>query len=170
MPTFAMLCLITAAGGCAGQAARPAVQAVVQAQRFVLVDDSGARRAELESHDTVTSLVFYDERGEIRLLVGIDGRSERALILVNRADATPAVQLGVKPSGEPMLGLAGPEGAPRIILDLRADGPGLRLADDNGVERADLSVGRDGGVWFTLRDGEGNPKTRLPLEGVETLE
>lgn len=168
MSVSAMVSLITA-GGCASQATQT-VPEVVQAQRFVLVDESGARRAELESHDAVVSLTFYDERGEIRLLMALDGRRERTLILMNRADGGTGVQLGVEPAGEAVLGLAGAAGAPRIILGLDDSGSGLRLVDQNGVERADLIVAPEGGVAFTLRDADGQPRTQLPREAGEAAQ
>ena len=134
-----------AAKGVDGSPVRPSVPpGVVEAQRFVLRDASGAARATLGTTDEgLPLLVFLDRDGEARAILGqtqlslSDERGSAVKLLVNPG-GTPALRLekdrrlravlGMTSEGTLALGFYGQDGTGRALLDVGADGsPGLTL-------------------------------------------
>lgn len=103
-----------------GQARTPA--RVIEAQKFVLRDESGKIHAELDlgRHGT-PFLAFSDQDGKAR------------------------AGLGLMPDGAPVLRLADRDGKVRAALDVGADGaPGLTLYDQDENPRVSLDMRPDG--------------------------
>lgn len=165
-------------GQAPGEAA-PRAERVVVAERFVLVDDQGRRRAVvgvstegpgfylldeterprvgLDMARGRPSLVFSDEHGRshVRLAMTAEGS---ALSLAD-ADGRPRIGLDVS-SGRPDIHLLDEHGTLQARLGVTADGTGLYLADERGKTRATLNLGRDG-VGLSLLDRDGTRRAAL---------
>ncbi len=88
----------------------------VEANEFVLRDESGRVRGRLSMTDSGPALSLYDQNGHIRIM------------------------LDVLASG-PGLSLLDANGKIRLVLTVEASGPGLALVDENGRKRATFNLG-----------------------------
>jgi hypothetical protein len=113
-----------------------AVQKIIRASEFVLVDENGKIRAALSVSKDGAGLTLWDENGKFR-----------ASLSANK-DGT-------------MLGLRDENGKLRASLSAVKDGPGLDLFDENGKPRAGLAVLKDGSLLH-LKDENGKTIWRAP--------
>lgn len=103
--------------------------AVVEAQRFRLLDAAGNERANLMMLDDTAALGLYDSAGKVRVLlmageqtaVHVSSTTQRLLLspgmLVVESNGASAVRLG---GVDAQLAFVGADGKPAAILDKRA--------------------------------------------------
>ena len=113
----------------------------IQADRFVLVDKDGRRRAELTmAADGTPGLVLYDENG------------------VRRGG------FNLSAAGAPSIVLHDKHGKPRAEVALKPDGVvGLGFYDERGEGRAELSIAGDGAAALSLFGTRGERIAQLPV-------
>ena len=106
----------------------------ITAKRFVLVDDAGRRRADLqhlgvEPHGA-TSLAFYDDLGHRRATFGVSQRVAGAYFY----DDTDPLKFRVLLFGgdRPRVILTGKDGFPRVSLLVADDVPNVELRRPDG--------------------------------------
>jgi hypothetical protein len=157
----------------------------IEAEQFILVDRTGAKRAELLMVRGEPLLEFYgptgkserasigvDEKGTARArfysstgisqaALGVTGEGRAGLALLDRLQhlrATFDVAIG----GEPTLRLYDEKGA-RMGLDItEAGSPGFALLDSDGKTRAAIVLSNDNNPSVTLYGADGNPIKTLP--------
>jgi hypothetical protein len=128
-----------------------AVQKVVRANSFALVDENGKTRAMLGTTKDGTMLSLLDENGVLRAGLGV---------LKNGSELTLFGENGNKRAGlsvnryGPGLALYDENGKNRAMLVVAENQPGLTLSDENGKPRAILGVFKSGPV-LGLRDENG---------------
>lgn len=171
-------------GGVAEAAAHHRVRNL-SADKFLLVDRHGVRRAELSiiggepvlaffgpdgktargsigvNASGVSRVRLYSANGVPQAALGVTGDGKSGLALLDRGQhlrGTFDVSIG----GEPTLRLYDDK-KPRIGLDVtEAGSPGLALLDGAGKTRAALSLASDGGPALTLYDAGGNLLRQVP--------
>jgi hypothetical protein len=153
-----------------------AVQKVVRANRFVLVDEKGKECAVLRVDKDGPALGLYDESVEPRIVLGVN-KDGPALGLYDE-NGKPRIGLVVLEK-ESQLSLSNEKGKSCVILGLDKDGPRLALSDENGNPRALLSVLKYGpslAMWDKNRKGralliadEDGPRLDLSDENGKTL-
>jgi hypothetical protein len=113
----------------------------IKADKFVLVDGDGRRRAELTmASDGTPGLFLYDENGMRRGAFHLTA------------------------SGAPALVLHDKDGKPRAEIAVRADGVvGLGLYDERGEGRAEFLVASDGAAALHLLGAHGERIAELPI-------
>ncbi len=140
-----------------GQATATKVAKVVEAEEFVLRDDSGTVRSRLEVRDDTVSLTFLDENGEKRLSLGVESNSSPWVKLLAKHGS---IRLDVDDHGSPRLALFGAgvmaltlkqgfpvmftsdlEGYPKFVLISREKGARLQLITRKTVPIADFGFG-----------------------------
>jgi hypothetical protein len=128
---------------------RDAVEAIktpprlsIQADKFVLIDSSGRRRAELTmAADGAPGLFLYDENGVRRGAFNLSASGAPSLVLHDRV------------------------GKPRGEVSLRPDGVvGLGFYDDRGEGRAEFFVAGDGAASLYLFGSQGERIAELPVK------
>jgi hypothetical protein len=157
----------------------------IEAEQFILVDRTGAKRAELLMVRGEPLLEFYgptgkserasigvDEKGTARArfysstgisqaALGVTGEGRAGLALLDRLQhlrATFDVAIG----GEPTLRLYDEKGA-RMGLDItEAGSPGFALLDSEGKTRAAMVLSNDNNPSLTLYGADGTPIKTLP--------
>lgn len=137
---------------------RPAgAPGVVEAQRFVLRDPSGAARATLATTDEgVPLLVFMDREGEPRAILG------QKQVYLSDEGGSSAVKLLVNPGGTPALRLE-KDGRLRAVLGMTTEGTlALGFYGQDGKGRALLDVGADGSPGLTLFGKTGKVAWSVP--------
>jgi hypothetical protein len=156
----------------------------ITAHEFVLLDSSGAKRAELHMlADGGPALDLYDSTGVLRASYAITGKDVSRVRFYNSKGSAQA-GLGVTSDGRPALALmdtnrnlratidVSPQGAPTVRLysakgavlglDVTPDGrPGLALLDDGKTVGA-FVVNEEGKSSLTLYDASGNVIAGLP--------
>jgi hypothetical protein len=157
----------------------------IEAEQFILIDRTGAKRAELLMVRGEPLLEFYgptgkserasigvDEKGTARArfysstgisqaALGVTGEGRAGLALLDRLQhlrATFDVAIG----GEPTLRLYDEKGA-RMGLDItEAGSPGFALLDSDGKTRAAIVLSNDNNPSLTLYGADGSPIKTLP--------
>jgi hypothetical protein len=140
-----------------------AVQEVVRAKEFALIDDEGRTRAQLgrNSNGCFGAWVF-DAAGEGRLSLTVGPDGYPAMLLYDAAGKAQ-VRLGANPDGSSYLSVLHAAGKAQARMAVLPDGtPYLALADAAGRIRADLSLLPDGSPHFLLLDAAGKPTWAAP--------
>ncbi|MCY3913896.1 MAG: hypothetical protein OXG43_11725 [Chloroflexi bacterium] len=141
-----------------------AVQPVLSAQRFRLVDASGQERAVLQMEEAGPSLRVLGG-GETQVFIGVtDTGPELAVNGPGLAASSARATLKLNANGLPHLEMVDLEGRPRTALALSsASGNGdgfLRFWDQDGDRRLLVGV-RDDASEVVLADGEDIPRAKL---------
>ena len=146
-----------------GQLPQTAPNKTVEAQRFVVLDASGNKRAVLGNvEEKGTFLVFRGSDGKDQIALRSFGDA-RALVLSDSTGADRTV-LGVLPNGATTFGMADQSGNGRAALTLEADGSiALALYDENSKSHVKLVAGRDGNPGIVLQDKAKDVRMRLLL-------
>ena len=133
-----LVLLGVAAVGLMGQASK--MVEVVEAKRFILRDSTGRNRGGLTVTNDSPILYFRDREGHTRAVLGVGENGDPSLELTD-GDLNSGVELMVRSHGVIGLQIHGKHKMPRLGLQLMADGrPILSLADENGKNRAEMSV------------------------------
>jgi hypothetical protein len=132
-------------------------QDTVQAQKFVVVDAGGKRRAVLTVSESGPGLGLFDENGTVRAVLAISKHGSYVLWADERGKMRAMLRVG---NDGPGLGLYDENGRQRAVLTVFKDGPALVLADEN-APRAGLAVSKDG-PGLTLLDENGEPIWSAP--------
>ena len=135
-----------------------AVQKVIRANGFVLVDEKGKERAVLAVVKSVPRLSLFDENGKPRAGLGVDKDGPRLSLFDE--NGKPRAGLSVPKDG-PMLSLWDENGkTARVVLAVTKDGPALALVDENGMPRVGLNVSEDM-PQLILFDEKVNPRAGM---------
>jgi hypothetical protein len=142
---------------------------LIEAERFVLKDKGGRKRAELSSDsDGSASLSLFDRSGKVRLRMAIDGAhdgSPRGAALISVCDnlGRDRIVTQVNEFGAPQLNFSDDEGKDRldVVLDDVQHFVMLDINDRKDARRFCLVGGEDGGVSMHFEDT--GPKARLSL-------
>ncbi|MCW5891778.1 MAG: hypothetical protein KIT14_14700 [bacterium] len=144
----------------------------VRAERFVLVDGDGRRRAALgPADDGATGLLLYDAQERAKAQLVLDG-SGAAHVKLHERDGDVAAWLAVARSGSPSLYLRGVSrhdrgvrGHAEVCVDEHGC-PVLSLHDREGQARVLLSLDdRDGRPSLSFSDAQGNSRLVLSEDG-----
>ena len=116
-----------------GQSSATKSAKIIEAEKFVLRDQSGVVRAVLkvESNDGIAALALADKTGKAVTELVARGNGETGLRLAD-ASGTTRVALRVKGGNSPDLALADADGALRLAMGIDPAGnPALVLYDEN---------------------------------------
>jgi hypothetical protein len=113
----------------------------IEADRFILKDSGGKKRAELMMEEAGPGLVLYDISGQ-------------------RIGRFGGVSNGAG------LSLQSVEGGSRLSLVSRPDGPYLLIFDSSGKFRTELGAGQRG-PYMLLHDSNGSPRAALALDNEQ---
>ena len=166
-----------------------AVQPVLSAQRFRLVDDSGLERAALQMEADGPSLRVFDAGGESQIFVGVTdtgpeltvngpglpASSARATLKLN-ANGLPHLDMvdlegrsrtalalsSASGNGDGFLRFWDQDGDRRLLVGVRDDSPEVVLTDRDDVPRAKLSADRNGPI-LRFHDDAGNVRADIGL-------
>jgi hypothetical protein len=134
---------------------------VVEANEFVLRDNSGAVRARLSIEATTKpTLTFYGERNFIS--ASLAGGDEPFLVL-NRAGTNEMVQLGVNRG---FYGLGLYEKEIRAGLSVQSGNAGLELFDEAGKPRVSIESNKNTGEFILLGGTADKESSMLSNSGV----
>ena len=120
-----------------GQAPPPRKLRPVEADRFILKDPTGKKRAELMMEETGPGLVLYDTAG--RRIGRFGGVSNGAGLSLQSVEGGAKLSLVSQPEG-PYLLLFDAEGKFRTELGASQRGPYMLLHDSDGIPRAALAL------------------------------
>jgi hypothetical protein len=123
----------------------------IEADRFILNDSGGKKRAELMMEDAGPGLVLYDIIG--RRIARFGGVSNGAGLSLQSIDGGSRLSLVSQPEG-PHLLIFDPSGTFRTELGASERGPYLLLHDSNGSPRAALALDNEQ-PKLQLSDSEG---------------
>lgn len=167
----------------------------VNAQRFVVTDEHGVRRAELGMsipageteeqpwlglfdadgnvraclgvHDGQPWLEFYDASQSSPLQIRIDEHGPQISLFYGNAKAAAVIAL---PIAGPQMSLFGADGQESVRLSASGDGPQFTLTDANGKVRASVSLW-EGEPSVSLNDasGKGEVSLRATSSGAKEL-
>ncbi len=166
-----------------------AVQPMLSAQRFRLVDDSGQERAVLQLEEHGPSLRVLDVSGESQVFIGVTdtgpeltvngpgqtAKSARATLKLN-ANGLPHLEMvdlegrprtalalsSVSGNGDGFLRFWDQEGDRRLLVGVRDNAPEVVLADREDIARARLSAGPYG-PSLKLHDATGSSRADFGL-------
>jgi hypothetical protein len=147
-----------------------AVQPVVRAERFEVVDQTGNVLARLGQQvpgtpvgalwTSRTSLEFLDQAGQVRAVMGMSLEDAPAVFVSDDQGTTLSLVQPVRPDGTSAgvalsMGTRTPQGrALRLVEGVSPDsGPYLLLFDATSQPRAELGVLADGSAVVRMRDG-----------------
>jgi hypothetical protein len=129
-----------------------------------MMDEHGRDRAEMRvTEDGSAALVFYDQSGTHRVVVGETPGGRNGVAIYSGGGRQIAL-LSVADNNESSLTLYDPTtGKARAGLGVAEDGqPALVLFDQNGKDRAELHVGKRGKPGLALADENGKSIAGLP--------
>ena len=165
----------------------PATPAAVTAKSFVLVDQSGKRRAQLSVSerqtanldlydengasraqlgvlpDGTTVFTFSDETGKPSLLLNATSKSGSATLAFFSPDGALRTELGME-KGDPKFALNNHLGRQVMRINVDADQPALALYDQQGVWRTLMTLNQDGTPELGLADQSNKPRMMLGLQ------
>ena len=133
----------------------------VEADEFVLRDETGVMRAALKMTPDGPGLFLYDLSGKIRAGL-LSGKDAPGLALFD-SEGTPRVSLDLA-AGEPALVLRDVDGTAQISMVLEESGPRLNLSDANSGPRIRLGAQR-GDSSLVFADLNGKPRIALGMSG-----
>ena len=123
--------VMAAVGICLLGAGDNAIQKVIRAEAFVLVDSGGRPRATLSATDGEPGLWLCAQNGVPRVALSLDTAGRAGLWLYD-ASGEVRVALSLNTSGQPVLGLADQSGQSRVALGVPDSGPELDLYNQDG--------------------------------------
>lgn len=135
---------------------------VIKARKFVLEDEHGKTRAELQSAPNgAVALTFHDLAGKMCALFGLDPRQAPTLALIKDGKVKAGVELG-KNNGQPQLVLNGP-GKSNVGVDFedRTGNASVVLHDQSGIARVSIAMSPNGKTEISLFDEQGYVAERL---------
>jgi hypothetical protein len=138
--------LLTAAGN------QAKVEKTVEAERFVLRDRNGKKRAELLVEEGRVVHSYFDRGGNPRLQMGVEDNDMVEFVVLNKQGKI-RFDLSVDPDGEVSLCEYGAEndGKPRIVLRVdRGGNPAQSFIDNKGEERIGLVIAPDNSAGLTI--------------------
>jgi hypothetical protein len=136
---------------------------ILEANEFVLKDNSGTARARLSMETTNRpTLTFYGEKNPIS--ASLAGGDEPFLIL-NRAGTDQQVQLG---ANRDFYGLGLYEKEIRAGISVQNGNPGIELFNESGKPRVSIEAGKTG-EFILLGDTAGKESSMLWNSGVSIL-
>ena len=165
----------------------PATPATVTAKNFVLVDQTGKRRAQLSvsEHQTAnldlydangasraqlgvlpdgtTVFTFSDESGKPSLLLSTTAKSGSGTLAFFNPDGALRAQLGME-KGDPKLALNDHLGKQVMRINVDGDQPALALYDQQGIWRTLMTLNQDGTPELGLADQSNRPRLMLGLQ------
>ena len=172
-----------------------AVQPMLSAQRFRLVDDGGNERAVLQMEEDGPSLRVLDVGGESQVFIGVTdtgpeltvngpglrASSARATLRLN-ANGLPHLELvdlegrprtalalsSVSGNGDGFLRFWDQDGDRRLLVGVRDDAPEVVLGDTEDIPRAKLSAGPTGPI-LRLHDAAGNARGDFGLTNLDQV-
>jgi hypothetical protein len=141
----------------------------VEAERFVLKDRAGLKRAELSAEPNGSaSFNLFDRAGKVRLRMAIEAAqegfpSDEALVSVCDERGKDRVVTLVNPFGVPQLSLFDRSGKDRLnlLIDDANNFVSFQMSDRKDARRFSLDCGEDGSVGMHFEDV--GPKARLSL-------
>lgn len=140
---------------------KPKGQAEVRARRFVLEDDDGSVRAQLQSAGNgAVALTFHDTAGKLGALLGLDPKQAPTLALVQDGKKKVSVELD-RESGQPSLTLEGPADSKVVVGFGEQHQAGVTIHDQAGRLRLRISVAPDGSTEVALYDNKGYVRESL---------
>ena len=179
--TFALGALICLA---VGAARRGAVNKIIEAERFVLLDDAGKMRARLGLLEDggESSLWFFDQNGEARLTLSVNKSGSPAIQFAGTHNDQGILITTNADGGSPLMTMQG-KGERKLHLDVADGSAGISVAkgkelrvtiafDENesviailgegNQPRVTLHVGPDGKPSLTLAGKNGKKIVELP--------
>lgn len=150
--------IVVAFAGCAVDNGKSGASVAneIKAHAFVLVDESGRKRAELSmTEDGETRLRMCSPDGMRLVWIRIDESGLPGIALLN-SDQEPVVELGMFNDSEPFLVLRDKKGTARIGAKVtESNGIALSLYDSKEAVRSRLAVGENGLPRLELCDQTG---------------
>lgn len=136
-------------------AGNSAVQKLVRAQEFDVVDPTGKTRADLSLVDGQPALRVFDQNDTVRAELGLGGSGIPFLCLYDQnGNVRTTLSMGV--SGQPGLELWGQDNSIRAQFRLDRSGqPFLGFSDQSDMLRARLYLGESGQPVLNLCDQNG---------------
>jgi hypothetical protein len=135
---------------------------VVEAEKFVLRDAAGRRRAELALDEERPLLALFDAEDRVRCRLLVDAAGA-GLAFYDEQERTRIALGQVKEEGAQLALFDGAEQA-NIGLKLNQDGAALLLTDEQGKPRASLTVNEQGSA-LGLRDEHGTMRAVARVQG-----
>jgi len=142
----------------------PAVQEVVRANRFELVDTKGRLRGSFASgNDGSITLCLNDSAGKSSVALGVTAENIPLVALTDMAGKT-RMTLGVRAGGGPGMWLVDAAGKIRSAIAVEDNGaPSLALYDTAGTVRGLLAVGTDGSPALKMHDAAGRIRGQFAI-------
>jgi len=129
---------------------------VIVANKFILEDERGRKRALLAIDKGGVSLALSDENGKLRVLLDVSN-NRPGLAVYDENNHPLAVMSSDK--GNPSLTLHGKRG---IVLSVAENGSGLILLDERNKARVGLGFLKDRGPFLEMFDEKGKPFWSAP--------
>lgn len=135
---------------------------VVKARKFVLEDEQGRVRAELQSAPNgAVALSFHDTAGKMCALLGLDPRQAPTLALLKDGKVKAGLELG-RNNGQPQLVLNGPSKASvGVGFDDRTGNAAVVIHDQSGTPRVSICMTPAGKTEVSLFDEAGYVAERM---------
>ncbi|GEM_PF-2624460 len=141
---------------------------VVRAQRFVVVDSRGMRRAEIGT-DNVTGggvVRLFDREGRTRIVLGIAGGHASIALYDEKGKVRVASSAG---GGNDYVQMYDSNGVIRVGLGVQGDSSALAFSGANGLLRSVLGVTGDQANGLTIYDKNGKTREVIGLTGEQPL-
>ncbi len=132
---------------------------VIVANKFILEDERGRKRAVLATDKGNALLALSDENGKLRALLDVSN-NKPGLALYDEEKNPRAVLCSDK--DKPSLTLHGKRGTGGITLSVIENGPGLVLLDERSKPRVGLGFAKDDGPLLKMFDEKGKPFWSAP--------
>lgn len=131
------------------------VEDEVRASKFVLTDDKGNPRAQLQAASGgAVALTFHQDDGKVGMLLGLDPHQSPTLTFIQDGKRKVNVEID-KQTKQPNLTL---EGAGSSKIDIgydKTENASVRLHDSEGCMRVSLSLSANGDAQLKLFDKRG---------------
>jgi hypothetical protein len=150
--------------------AQPRQDRTVEAERFVLLDATGKKRAVLGAEKLPNQevpgspgLYLFDDEGNVRIVLNTTKEGGAGIAVCDRTpNLNPQVVLMMSKEGNAGLGLQDGNGKSRALMEMEKDkAPVLILQDENGKKKLAMAMTADSRAFLTLNDQ--NEKTRAVL-------
>ncbi len=136
-------------------------KAEVRARRFVLEDDEGGIRAQLQSAGNgAVALTFHDQGGKLGVLVGLDPKQNPTLALVKEGKMKAGLELD-KESGQPALNLKGAADSQVTVGFDSKNNAEVSLTDQAGRLRVSITLAPNGEAQVALYDTKGYVREKM---------
>ena len=143
-----------------GAAAPARKQEVIEAKRFVLVDDQGKMRAELGyDKNGAPALLIYDEEG--KPLVGVEGFPDGGMISVQSPGESPTSVTLAASKQTTFLRIEDAPSSPRIHVATGENGPVIAVLAEKKQFRIALGL-EDGTPTLKMKNADGKELITKP--------